>query len=252
MRSSSVTCLVGLLAKTVLGQGLGLTGYPANAYDPYCAMSCVRSLYGLLLSCSSQGDRVGMVTSPTSSECWATNTPYLTSLAWCMNTTCSEFDIPTSKLEWFWETEATGQSTAGQVLVPPKWSYAIALSNVNPKPPANQLAANDTYLNVTSVVSPTVYEEQWNVLTALQREGKTENGLGYDDDHPPCPSRQRAVSKTLTPVLASQCLSLDSAHLYSSLYLDIFHSSPRSSGNSNRTWSGPALLARTQSAPCLS
>ncbi len=165
-----------LLIRVVFGQGL--TGFPANPYDPYCAMSCLRSLYSLLLSCSSTGDTIGMVTNPTSSSCWAGNTPYLTSLAWCIHAQCAEFDVPNSKLEWFWETEATGQSTAGEQLVPPKWSYAMALANVNPQPPTNHLAATATELNVTSLVSPDVYLEQWNVLTAVQEEGTTENAYG--------------------------------------------------------------------------
>ncbi len=95
-----------------------------------------------------------------------------------MHSKCPEFEVPSSKLEWFWETEATGQSTAGEQLVPPKWSYAIALSNVNPQPPTAQLAANATELNITSLVSPEVYLEQWNVLAAVQQEGAVENTYG--------------------------------------------------------------------------
>ncbi len=178
MKVSSLVWSACLLAGTGLAQQ-GLTGFPANAYDPYCAMSCLRSLYSLLLSCSSEGDTVGMVTNPTSSACWASDTPYLTSLAWCMHSMCAEFAVPNSKLEWFWETEATGQSTAGAQLVPPKWSYAIALANVSPQPPAHQLKADATTLNATSLVSPDVYITQWNVLTAVQEEGAKENAYGY-------------------------------------------------------------------------
>ena len=70
------------VAASVPFQG-ALNGFPANPYDPFCAMSCLRSLYDLTLSCSSTGDTIGMVTFTTSSACWAENTPYLTSLAWC-------------------------------------------------------------------------------------------------------------------------------------------------------------------------
>lgn len=68
----------------VVGQIGGLTRFPANAYDPYCAMSCFRSLYSLTLSYSSSSSTLGMMTFTTSSSCWASNMPYLTTLAWCM------------------------------------------------------------------------------------------------------------------------------------------------------------------------
>ncbi|KAE8454198.1 hypothetical protein EG329_005123 [Mollisiaceae sp. DMI_Dod_QoI] len=174
--SSSILLSACLLATSVLGEG-ELNGFPANPYDPYCAMSCLRSLYSLILSCSTMGDRVGMMTSMTTSSCWASNTPYLTSLAWCMHTKCAEFDVPNSKLEYFWEQEATGQSTAGVKIVPPKWSYAEALETLT-QPPTKQLTAADTDLNTTSLVAPDVYQQQWNVLTSVQRETKTENGYG--------------------------------------------------------------------------
>ncbi|RWQ95331.1 hypothetical protein C8Q69DRAFT_492174 [Paecilomyces variotii] len=154
-----------------------LNGFPANPYDPFCAMSCLCSLYSLRLSCSSTGDTVGMMTMKTSSACWAENTPYLTSLAWCMHTKCSEYNVKNSKLEYFWETESTGQSDAGETGVPPKWSYTEALANIT-SPPTIQLTPEDTWLNDTSLVSPLVYEEQWNVLTSVQRETAQENAYG--------------------------------------------------------------------------
>lgn len=169
-----------LLAASVLAgspfQG-ALDGFPVNPYDPFCAMSCLRSLYSLMLSCSSMGDTVGMMTMTTTSACWAENTPYLTSLAWCMHTKCAEYNITNSKLEYFWETETTGQSNAGEIGVPPKWSYSDTLLNI-PNPPTIQLTPSDKWLNDTSLVSPLVYQEQWNVLTSVQRETVHENAYG--------------------------------------------------------------------------
>lgn len=171
---------VWLLAASALAgvpfQG-ALNGFPANPYDPFCAMTCLRSLYGLTLSCSSKGDTIGMMTMTTTSACWAENTPYLTSLAWCMHIQCAQYDIPNSKFELFWETETTGQSSAGQIGVPPKWSYAESLGKI-PTPPKAQLTPDDTWLNETSLVPPLVYEEQWNILTSVQDETVHENTYG--------------------------------------------------------------------------
>ncbi|KAI1843339.1 hypothetical protein JX266_010513 [Neoarthrinium moseri] len=155
-----------------------LNGFPANPYDPFCAMSCLRSLSSLMLDCSGMdGGTLGMMMMSTTSACWASNTPYLTSLSWCMHTKCAEFNIPNSKLEYFWETEATGQASAGVQTESAKWSFAEALANVE-GPPSIQLQANDTWLNVTSLVSPEVYVMQWNVLTSVQRETSIENAYG--------------------------------------------------------------------------
>src|ERR1051326_2100039 len=109
---SSILWKASLLTTTALGAtpfNGELNGLPINPYDPYCAMACYRSLYTLMLSCSSTGETVGMMTMSTTSECWATNVPFLTSLAWCMHTKCVADDIKRSKLEYFWETQATGQ-----------------------------------------------------------------------------------------------------------------------------------------------
>ena len=136
-----------------------LHGFPVNPYDPLCAMSCLRSLYGLTLSCSSMGDTVGMMSMVTTSACWADNTHYLTSLAWCMHTRCAEYNIANSKLEYLWETKSTGQSDAGEIGVPAKWSYSEALTNIA-SPPMIQLTPTDEWLNDTSLVSPLVYQKQ--------------------------------------------------------------------------------------------
>ncbi|KAL1894907.1 hypothetical protein Sste5346_005594 [Sporothrix stenoceras] len=171
-----------------------LTGFPVNNYDPYCAMACVRSLNGLMLSCSStigSGGMVGMMDFATSSACWASNTPFLTSLAYCMIVQCAidEFslgeDIPASKFEWFWETEATGQISVGAVMVTPKWTYAQALveaqaivSNSSTSGGLPTLEADAMWLNTTSLVSPATYRAQWNVLVAVQEETTKENRYG--------------------------------------------------------------------------
>jgi hypothetical protein len=121
---------------------------------------------------------VGMHAIMTSSTCWASNTPYLTSLAWCMHEKCSvELSIPNSKLEAFWESDATGQKSAGVKTVKPKWSYAEALAGVKERPKI-QLTKEDMHLNATALVAPNVYQAQFNVLFSIQREVTVENGYG--------------------------------------------------------------------------
>lgn len=156
---------------------MGLTGLPTNGYDPVCAMACVRSLYTLGVSCSAGGGTLGMIALTTTPECWATNDPYLTSLAYCMKAECAKYNILNSKFESFWELQATGQSNAGVKTVPAKWSYAEALAQLS-SPPNVTLAAKATWLNQTSLVNPVTYMAQYNVLYAVQRETGFENLSG--------------------------------------------------------------------------
>ncbi|KUJ15353.1 uncharacterized protein LY89DRAFT_783518 [Mollisia scopiformis] len=182
MKLSSLFWTAWVLASSVLAgtpfQG-SINGMPVNPYYPFCAMTCLRSIYGLTLSCSTMdAGTLGMMKMETTSACWAENTPYLTSLAWCMNQKCAEYNNTVAELEYFWETEATGQSNAGQTGVPPKWSYSQSLANVSASPPTTVLAANATWLNSTSLVNPLVYLEEYSILTMVQRETAQENVFG--------------------------------------------------------------------------
>ena len=94
-----------------------------------------------------------------------------------MHVKCADRSIMNSKLEYFWENQATGQSSAGQIGVPAKWSYSEALANILDTP-TFELTPEDMALNDTSLVSPLVYQEQWNVLTGVQRETVQENSYG--------------------------------------------------------------------------
>lgn len=86
-------------------------------------------------------------------------------------------NVPAWKLEYFWATEATGQSTTGETIMPPKWTYAEALEKMT-RPPTVQLSSDATWLNDSSLVSPEIYKEQWNVLVSVQEETTRENAYG--------------------------------------------------------------------------
>ncbi|KAL7806811.1 ferric reductase-like transmembrane component [Trichoderma aethiopicum] len=144
-----------------------LEGFGRTSYDPLCAESCLRSFTSLMLPCTSmeEGD-MGMMTTPPS--CRAESTPFLTSVAWCMSDKC--VGVPASKLEAYWEDWVTGDKG-----VQPKWTYAEALAEVDPRPPKVQLSGSDTTLNATSIVAPTTYLSQWNVLGAVRDETAVES-----------------------------------------------------------------------------
>jgi len=80
-------------------------------------------------------------------------------------------------MKQFWKSEATGQSSAGVVTVPAKWSYGDALAQIT-KLPTFQLTANDTDLNINSLVDESAYESQYNVLYVTMNSGTTPSHYG--------------------------------------------------------------------------
>ena len=174
MKIPSATWLACLLIRPVLG---ALVGYGIYPYKPPCAHACDRSLSTLMLECSSDGtsgndmDSASGMTSP---QCRAGDTPWLTTLAWCMRIKCAEYNVLSSELEAFWEEQCTGDPT-----VAPKWSYSTTIFNTT-QPPTRELMEADDTLNFTALVNPAVYGAQYNALTAVQRENVVESGFGYD------------------------------------------------------------------------
>lgn len=160
------------LIRPVLG---ALVGYGIYPYDPPCAFACDRSLSSLMLECSSHmASGSGMHGGPpmTSPQCRAGDTPWLTTLAWCVRTSCAEYNVPTSELEAFWEKQSTEDPT-----VVPKWGYSATLFKIS-QPPTQELTDADDTLNITALVNSAVYTAQYNALTAVQRENVVESGFG--------------------------------------------------------------------------
>ncbi|KAH7036005.1 uncharacterized protein B0I36DRAFT_421557 [Microdochium trichocladiopsis] len=165
-----------------------LVGYGNSPYNPLCAEACLRSFSSLQLDCEflsanndDQPDHSGSGHSrrhammDTTPECFANNTPFLTSVAWCMSTKCAEQSgVPDSLVQHYWEYWITGTKGA----VPPKWSYAEALAAVDPAPPVAELEPSNMMLNETSLVAPGTYLAQWNVLGAVNYEIERESTYG--------------------------------------------------------------------------
>lgn len=108
----------------------------------------------------------------TSPQCRASNTAFLTTLAWCMNTKCASYHIPTSMLETFWEEHCTGDPT-----VAPKWDYGTALQHVV-QPPTREITLDET-LNSTSLIPHHSWNVQYHTLTFLEAEEAVHARYGY-------------------------------------------------------------------------
>ena len=166
-----LTCL--LLLPSHITALVGITNDP---YNPVCAFACGNSFSSFMLECSTMGGMTGGHShggsGMTSAECRANNTAYLTSLAWCMNTKCALYNVPTWLLQKYWEEHSTMDPT-----VLPKWDYTTALHEVT-DPPSKSLTMGKT-LNTTVLASQTTWDTQYRTMYFLTGESKYESIYGY-------------------------------------------------------------------------
>ncbi|KAG7149205.1 hypothetical protein HYQ46_001891 [Verticillium longisporum] len=144
-------------------------------YKLPCAFACNGAISNNALSCSSMMEMEGMDDMPaTTPECRANDTSFLTTLAWCFKSKCAEFNVPVSKLQKFWEEEATGEPTA-----PPKWSYPAALQSIQ-EAPTKILTMHDS-LNLTALTSEEDWDMQFKILSYFEREEVIHARYGITD-----------------------------------------------------------------------
>ncbi|KAF2271448.1 ferric reductase transmembrane component 4 [Westerdykella ornata] len=114
---------LGLLALAFAGRSFALIGYGIQMYKPNCAFACRSSFESAMLICSTDEHAHGAHnhgTGPTPPDCRANDTPWLTTLAYCINSKCA--DVAPWRLEEYWADECTGDPN-----VQPKWTYAETL-----------------------------------------------------------------------------------------------------------------------------
>jgi hypothetical protein len=165
----------------------------------------------MTLACSTGGETIGMITFATLTECYAEDTAYLTSVAWCTHVKCQDVRPPADLLEYRWDMQITGQKTAGARAIPAKWTYGQALTEVT-KPPTFQLNAQDTGLNATALVSPDVWQAQYNVLYSTQREGTLINKYGPVITYT-CTTNREAANTTRNSNVSHRILPSSYHHL---------------------------------------
>ncbi|KAH7214456.1 ferric reductase like transmembrane component-domain-containing protein [Fusarium oxysporum] len=153
-----LVALLSLLASSANAYKTSLMGYGQSWYDPPCAYACRAVIGNAPLDCPSMAhDSMG--TSEHShggsplAPCIATNSDFLRTLAYCLNTRCA--DVSPSKLESYWAGQATGDKS-----VSAKWTYGAVLANVT-APPKRRYIAGDT-LNYTALIADADYQYQYD------------------------------------------------------------------------------------------
>ena len=85
--------------------------------------------------------------------CIAENDAFLTTLAYCINSTCQANKGPAWKIEKYWADQATGDRT-----IAAKWTYGEALAQIV-RPPT-KVWDSEQMLNDTALLSADDYDYQ--------------------------------------------------------------------------------------------
>lgn len=159
-----------LLALALPVPSLAFIGHGIDMFKPLCAFSCRSAISTAMLACSEgAGQSIFPVTPP---ACYAEDTPFLTTLAYCIESTCAE-SVEGWVLEKYWREQA-----AGDKALLPKWTYREALSEVS-EPPSQELGP---VLNYTAVITQEMWEIHANSMDYYAWQELLHARYGYRKD----------------------------------------------------------------------
>lgn len=154
MRSTTLLASLALLAeaKAMSPSTFEFPGYGYSWYDPVCAYACYNSLTGATLQCTEMDHLMDGMEGmhhggPTTPECRASDVSFLTTLAYCFNSTCDPVEVPVWKKEQFWGGKVTGDES-----VAPELTYGQALALVKEMPTVEFNSSSMDVLNGTQIV----------------------------------------------------------------------------------------------------
>lgn len=134
-------------------------------YTPVCGHACRLAIQKNPLECTSNE------TKSTSADCYASNTPYLTTLAYCLSTKCESETY--AELNAFWSRYTIG-TTAPQPA--PQLSYKVALQKAGTP---NETASTGALLTETSLVPEDTYQFQVKELNSWNEAEDTHSKAAY-------------------------------------------------------------------------
>ncbi|KAK2609498.1 hypothetical protein N8I77_002995 [Diaporthe amygdali] len=149
----------------------GIVGFGISLYEDLCCQACHDSLSTLWLNCTtfmSSDDMSGMDMSMsmdmdmpmgmTSDECYASNTPWLQTMAYCIQQNCNADGYPAAKQAKCFSNQAVAGASE------PTFQDSLPASA-----PTEELAADAMWLNVTSLVNRELYYSTHGTLGEFAR-----------------------------------------------------------------------------------
>ena len=154
----------------------GLIGFGIEMYNPLCAFSCRAAIASAPLACTDHSIHSGGHEhgggGPTTPECRANDTPFLTTLAYCINSTCAESGVDAWKLEKYWKEKTTDDPT-----VVPKWTYAQTLEHITGIP-VKEVPEEET-LDFTAVVPHELWDTQKRTMELFEKQETLHSTYAY-------------------------------------------------------------------------
>ncbi|PBP22566.1 ferric reductase like transmembrane component [Diplocarpon rosae] len=144
----------------------GIIGFGISLYQDECCQACYDSLSALWLSCTifdeemsmNPGDMDAMAMGTTSPECYATNVPWLETMAYCIRSNCDAHGFPAAKQAACFSTHAVAGAAT------PTFQQSLpALA------PTVELAPDATWLNATSLVNQETYASTYGTEAEFAR-----------------------------------------------------------------------------------
>ena len=134
----------------VSGTENGIVGFGISLYQDLCCQSCHDSLSSLYLNCTTFSmmfmDGMDMEMGDTSDDCYASNTPWLQTMAYCIQQNCNADGFGAEKQAKCFTTQAVaGAST-------PTFEESLPSTA-----PTVELSADAEWLNETSLVNNELY-----------------------------------------------------------------------------------------------
>ena len=141
----------------------GIVGFGISLYQDLCCQSCHDSLSSLYLSCTTfmwmdMDMDMDMLMGTTSEQCYATNTPWLQTMAYCIQQNCNADGYSDEKQARCFSTQAVAGA-----------SEPTFLDSLPATPPSVELSKDAMWINVTSLVNSDIYYSTYGTLAEFAR-----------------------------------------------------------------------------------
>lgn len=162
LRLVTILQLLSIASLVSAQTGTGIIGYGISFWQDLCCQACADSLSALYLNCTtfsnsdggdgmdmgSGDDKDGMVMGATSDECRASNTPWLQTMAYCIQSNCNAngYTSEAKQAACFVAHALDGDATG-----------PCYQSSLPPTAPTVELGADAMWLNDTSLVNADMY-----------------------------------------------------------------------------------------------
>jgi len=157
-------------------QDNGLIGFGTEMYNPTCAYACRSTVTAWSLNCPGEESHHGggshsMHDMP-SPQCYATNDPFLQTLALCISKHCE--GVTASLLEKYWELNVAGRNKVQPL---PKYSYQDALRLI--EKPVTTIVDSEEVLTTPSLVDEEAYQSNFRTQLNFEQQEKRHSFYGY-------------------------------------------------------------------------